>query len=78
MRNILESIVRWYFKRYHPTKLTTIVMEHNWYEVGDIMINSYKERYLYLGKEVYLALEKPSEYRKLVKQQLENDGIQNK
>jgi len=61
LRDILESIVRWYFKRYHPTKLTNLtfdVMIGDVYEFGDVLIDSENKHILYLGKAVYIKLHK--------------------
>ena len=56
LRDILESIVRWYFKRYHPEKDTTIIMEYHMYEPGDVLTDSESQSYLYLGKEQYFKV----------------------
>jgi len=63
LRDILESMVRWYFKRYHPTKLITMVFDNimsidDFYEFGDVLTDSKDQHILYIGKEVYIKLYK--------------------
>ena len=61
LRDILESIVRWYFKRYHPTKLVNLTFDDmgvSIYEFGDVLIDTNDRHILYLGKATYLSLHK--------------------
>ncbi len=62
MKNLLERIVRYYFKKYHKNKVYEVFIpcaSYGYLECGDVLEvrgSNTEERAMYLGKAEYMKL----------------------
>ena len=60
-KKLLQSIIRWYFKNYHPYKINYILFRENTFGFGDFVVNERGCYLLYLGKNVFFIIKEIEE-----------------